>query len=256
MIFDHWRTRRQLSLLAMGALDESEAAAARRHVAACPRCAVELSALGDFVSLLQRDPVRTAAPGMDDALLARLTLARFDQARVEPKASWRWPFVAIPAAAAALAAIVLVPRVLDEKQTHAPREAAANEILVPEAALKRMERNVAREQAVSYLNDAQDVLVTVASAPQLCDRKRRTLDLAEEARRSRDLLSRRAMLVDLDSDEVRSVRPILEDVERVLREVAVLDPCARPQDLDAIHAQLREGRLLMKINLMTRELQG
>ncbi len=255
MIFEHWRTRRRLSLLAMAALDENEAAAARRHIAACPRCAAELAGFEQVVGLLDRDPVRNATLPVDDALLARLTLARLDRALAAPRARRPWRLAVLPAAAAAtLAAIVLVPRVA--RDARPPREAAPNEILVPELALRRMERNVAREQAVRYLNDAQDVLVTVASAPQLCDRQRRTLDLAEETRRSRDLLSRRAMLVDLDSDEVRSARAILEDVERVLREVAVLDPCARPQDLDAIHAQLREGRLLMKINLMTRELQG
>lgn len=255
MIFEHWRARRRLSLLAIGALDENEGAAARRHVAACPRCAAEFRGLEQVTDLFERDPVRNATPPMDQALLARLTLARFDRALEEPRVQRPWRLVVLPAAAAAaLAAIVLVPRVA--REVSLPREVAQSEILVPELALRRMERNVAREQAVRYLNDAQDVLVTVASAPQLCDRQRRTLDLAEETRRSRDLLSRRAMLVDLDSDEVRSARPILEDVERVLREVAVLDPCARPQDLEAIHAQLREGRLLMKINLMTRELQG
>jgi hypothetical protein len=254
VIWEHWRTRRRLSLLPLGALEDGEAAASRRHVAACPRCASELAGLERAIGLLDADPVRNAALPMDGALLARLTLARFDRAHVEPRAQRPWRFVAIPAAAAVLAALVLVPRVA--RETRPAGETVSSEILVSDAALRRMERNVAREQAVRYLNDAQDVLVTVASAPQLCDRQRRTLDLAEETRRSRDLLSRRAMLVDLDSDEVRSVRPILEDVERVLREVAVLDACARPQDLDAIHAQLREGRLLMKINLMTRELQG
>jgi hypothetical protein len=256
MIFEHWRTRRRLSLLAMGVLDGSEAEAARRHCALCPRCAAELADLERVTALLGRDPLRNAAPPIDDALLARLTLARVatNRAVAEPRAQRSWRFLAIPAAAAALAAVVLAPRIAQD--IHPSRETVQSEILVPEMALRRMERNVAREQAVRYLNDAQDVLVTVASAPQLCDRQRRTLDMGEETRRSRDLLSRRAMLVDLDSDEVRAARPILEDIERVLREVAVLDPCARPQDLDAIHAQLREGRLLMKINLMTRELAG
>ena len=89
-----------------------------------------------------------------------------------------------------------------------------------------------------------------------CDRRRETLDLGQETRRSQELLQRRALLVDLDDADVRAARPVLEDVERLLREVALLDACARPEQLLAIHDQLRERRLLMKIGLMTRELQG
>ena len=51
-------------------------------------------------------------------------------------------------------------------------------------------------------------------------------------------------------------RPVLEDVSEMLREVAALDPCSRPEDLEAIQRQMSRQRLLMKIDLMTRELQG
>jgi len=115
---------------------------------------------------------------------------------------------------------------------------------------------VARENAVRYLAEAQDLLVTVAAAPLACDRKRARVDVEEEARRSRELLSRRALLVQADRAEMAGARPILEDVSNMLGEVAALDPCARPEDLLAIQEQMSRRRLLMKIDLMTRELQG
>jgi hypothetical protein len=62
--------------------------------------------------------------------------------------------------------------------------------------------------------------------------------------------------VDLDSEEIRSARQVLVDVEHVLQQVARLDACARPEDLIAIHEELRDRRLLMKIDLMTKELLG
>jgi len=55
---------------------------------------------------------------------------------------------------------------------------------------------------------------------------------------------------------VVSARDVLDDVEEMLRQVAALDPCARPQDLEAIRGEIARRRLLMKIDLMTRELQG
>jgi hypothetical protein len=96
----------------------------------------------------------------------------------------------------------------------------------------------------------------VASAPLACDRKRARVDVGDEARRSRELLSRRALLVETDRQEMAGARPVLEDVSDMLREVAALDPCSRPEDLEAIQRQMSRRRLLMKIDLMTRELQG
>ena len=114
---------------------------------------------------------------------------------------------------------------------------------------------MARERTARYLDEAQDVLVTVSGAPQHCDRKAQHVDLADETRRSRELLARRARL-DLDGSASLTAGPVLDDVERVLREVASLENCARLRDVEAIHRHLERERLLMKMELMTRELAG
>jgi hypothetical protein len=209
------------------------------------------------IALLERDPARSADPGLPVEMLVRRTQARIDRALAPAPRARIW----LPlAAAAALALLALGPRLLGPllERAGAPLRsgAAASQVAIDDDALRRLERRVAREQAARYLSDAEDVLVTVAATPQRCQRDRDTLDLAQERRRSRELLQRRALLVDLESADVGAARPVLEDVDRVLREVATLDPCARPEDLLAIHDQLRELRLLMKIDLMTRELQG
>jgi hypothetical protein len=247
----HWTTRRRLALLASEALEPAEQERALAHVAGCPRCAAELDALRRVIALVESDPLRTAEPMVPMELLARKTLARLDEKATasRPAPALRW-LVAVPAIAAALAIALyaLAPKL--------PPPAVAEHVAMPAETLQRLERTVAREQAARYLSEAQDVLVTVAAAPRLCDRKHKTFDLSEETRRSRELLSRRALLLDFDSAGVRSARPVLEDVERVLRQVATLDPCAHPEDVDFIHKQLREQQLLMKMGLMARELQG
>jgi len=100
------------------------------------------------------------------------------------------------------------------------------------------------------------VLVTMASRPQDCDKANGRVDVGAEARRSRELLARRALLVEIDRAEMAPARPVLEDVERLLREVAALESCAHSGDIEAIHRQIEERRLLMKIDLMARELAG
>jgi hypothetical protein len=248
----HSRQRRQLTLLAADALDGSEREQALAHVDTCAACRLELGELRGLFARLAADPARSAELPVAPALLSRRVLERLDEAS-EPR-GWtlRWRFVLAPAVgvAAALALLALLPRFTPRPEPPAPT------LVVSEAAFHRLERTLAREQAVRYLNDAQDVLVTVASTLPHCERHDRHVDVAAETERSRELLARRALLVDLGGDGVLSARPVLQDVEQVLRAVAALDPCAHPEALALIQADLQRRRLLMKIDLMTRELQG
>jgi hypothetical protein len=63
-------------------------------------------------------------------------------------------------------------------------------------------------------------------------------------------------MVELGGDEVASAQPLLDDVEGLLREVAALPECVRADSLDAIHRQMERRKVLMKIDLLTRELRG
>jgi hypothetical protein len=246
----HWRTRRRLGLLASDALSGAELEAARAHVAACPGCASELAQMRSALERVALDPARTAEPPLDSALLVQRTLARLERApaAAERPRPVRWLVPLAAAASLALLAVVL--------RREPPPVTTAQRVNMPQDALRRLERAVEREQAARYLDEAEAVLVTVAGAPHHCDKGKTTVDLAAERKRSRELLQRRALLVDLDSEQIRSAKPVLEDVEHVLRQVATLDPCAKPEDLLAIHEELRDRRLLMKIDLMTRELLG
>ena len=100
------------------------------------------------------------------------------------------------------------------------------------------------------------MLVTVASAPQRCARRHGAVEVGAEAERSRELLARRRLFVETDGAATVVARGVLDDVEEMLREVAALDACARPQDLEAIRGEIARRHLLMKIDLVTRELRG
>jgi hypothetical protein len=115
---------------------------------------------------------------------------------------------------------------------------------------------VARDSAARYLDEAQDLLVTVSAHPADCEEEHGRIDVEQEARRSRELLERRALMVELGGDEVASAQPLLDDVEELLREVAALPACVRADSLAAIHRQMERRNVLMKIDLMTRELRG
>jgi len=250
----HAGWRRRVSLLSSGALDDAESAVTRRHVAGCEPCRRELAELRQLMELLALDPIHRAEPQVSVGQLHTRVAARLDAKGRPRDAEGARGWLALPAAAAAAAVVWAVA-------TSAPRPPQASPPAPPTAAvseemLERMERVLAREQTVRYLNEAQAVLATVASGARDCDRETGTVDVAEEADRSRELLRRRSLLAELDATEVASAAPVLEDVEQMLREVASLEACARSQDLEAIYREIGRRRLLMKIDLMARELQG
>jgi hypothetical protein len=245
MMFEHLRARRRLPLLAAGVLDGSARGATLGHVASCSSCRQELDELGAVLRLLAASP-RPAEPPLPLSQLVTRVGARLDELDRAHRTRRPWPWVlgSLAGAAAVMAAVAFLPRVRPE--TERP--------LVSEDTLRRLERNVAREQAARYLGDAQDVLVSVAAAPPPCDRER--VDMGEASERSRKLLTRGALLVDPEGTAVASARPVLNDVEQALREVAALESCVRARDVQRVREDLDRRQLLMKIRLMKRELEG
>jgi len=248
----HHRWSRRLSLLVSGTLDGTDRRAVEAHVAGCDRCRRELAELESVLALVSADPMRGGEPDVPLGALVTRVQARLDEAPPASASFWRralWPL-------ASAAAAVLVVVMLGQQRSVEVPHVAEPRIELSQEFLARMERSLARDHTARYLNEARDVLVTVAASPRNCEHDDETVDLAEETRRSRELLARRALLVESDRDEVASALPVLEDVENVLREVAALPACARTLDLETIHREISDRSLLLKISLMSRELQG
>jgi hypothetical protein len=260
VILAHRRRRRLVSLLAARVLIGREREEALAHVEACPRCRGELEALRAVVAAMEADPLREAEPGVPLAFLVGSVEREIERALV-PQGRPRWWLVALPAAAAAIAVAVLAPAIVARLRP-AP-EAARAEIPPPEAgalltedALARIERNLAREHAARYLSEAGEVLVAVAATGVDCDPAEGRLDVGQAPERSRELLERRALVVRGGGEAVASAEGVLDDVELALREVADLPSCVRRRDVERVRREMEERQLLMRIRLMTRELEG
>lgn len=255
----HARRRRLVSLLAASALDGAEREEALAHLASCPRCREEHAEVAAVVAAMESDPLREAEPPVPLAVLVK-RVEREVEGAIVPAGRPRWWLVAVPVATAALAAAVLVPPLVSRLRP-AP-EAARAEIppadaspLLTEDALARIERNLAREHAARYLSEASEVLVSVAATGTGGDGDE-PLDVGAAPERSRTLLERRALVVRQGGDAVASARSVLDEVELALREVAELPSRARREDVERLRGEVERRQLLMRIRLMTRELEG
>ena len=264
MIFAHLRQRRRVSLLAAGLVTGRERDEALLHITACARCRaahdVEHEQLRAVVAALASDPLRSAEPNVPAMILAARVARDVDAAR-QPAARPHFWLVALPAAVALVALSFVLPPLAERfrpepvalRATIPPAEASP---LLSEDALARIERNLAREQAARYLSEAGEVLVTVAATGVDCDRKDDRLDVGAAPERSRELLEKRRLLVDEGGDAVASARGVLDDVELALRQVADLPACVKRRDVELVQKDVEARQLLMRIRLMTRELEG
>lgn len=248
MILGHLGRSRQMALLAAGVLLGREKESALAHAVSCRRCRVELEELRALVSLVERDPLRDGEPSVPLAVLTRSVEREVERILVPGGRPRGW-LVVVPAAAAVLVVGLLVPALIARFRP-APPAAVSTE------ALDRLERNLVREHAARYLTEAGDVLVAVAATSVDCDPPAGRVDLGPVPEQSRDLLARRALLVEADREAVASARAVLDDVERALREVAELPSCVRRRDLEHLRREVDRRQLLMRIRLMTRELEG
>ena len=261
MIFAHRRLRRRVSLLAAGLVSGRDEAEVRAHLETCARCRAEHEELRAVVATLARDPVRTAEPGIAASVLAARVLHDVDRLGVESPRPRRF-LVALPALAALVAVALVVPGLLDRFRPQPPQAArvtipkAEASQLLSEDALARIERNLAREQAARYLNEAGDVLVAVAATGVDCDRVDGSLDVGAAPERSRELLEKRRLVVDAGGEAVASAQSVLDDVELALRQVAELPSCVKRRDVEVVQKDVEARQLLMRIRLMSRELEG
>jgi hypothetical protein len=251
--FLHRGWTRRLVDDAVGLLPPDDRAALRRHLETCAACRAERRQIEDALATAEHDPIRRAEPPIDATTMVwrvNRAIERRTAGSPEVPAARRMPWTPVWVAAAAVAVIAALAHL------KAPVPAASIEAVVPVETIERMERTVDREQTARYLQEAEGVLLTLTARVPACDRSARHREVSAEVRQSRELLARRRLLVLDEAEHLATVRPVLQDVDRVLGEVAALDACARPEELRSIAARIAEERLLMKIDLMARELQG
>jgi hypothetical protein len=62
--------------------------------------------------------------------------------------------------------------------------------------------------------------------------------------------------VEAGGEAVASAQGVLDDVEMALRDVAELPSCVKRRDVERVRHEVERRQLLMRIRVMTRELEG
>jgi Putative zinc-finger len=233
----------------------------RAHVETCADCQALDRELRAVLALVDSEPLPDAPPGFEREMWARLEpvvsgfsrtnevrlkadTTRADTTRADTTWSFELPRWALAASVAALAVgSFALGRVWDTPMTSPP---------VPTTVLSDLSERMLRSEVEEHLERSQRVLVELVnaddSAPvRLAGDRERAADLVAAGR-----LYRRSAEEMGDAD----TRELLEDVERVLVEIANGPEVESSNDLSEVRARITDQDLIFRLRVMTAEMQA
>jgi len=126
--------------------------------------------------------------------------------------------------------------------------------LMADELLRRTRLELARADTAAYLDESHTLLASFTGMPVPCDGEK--IDVSVESQVSSRLLRRKHLLDrDLDDVEIARARRLADEVGSLLEEIAVLQQCASPQQVEEIRRMMEERQMMMRIKMLTDELQ-
>jgi hypothetical protein len=187
--------------------------------------------------------VRRAMPAAA-AIIAALGLG-YMAARLTPSEN---PTPAATVATAPAAPTTTTTTDISEPGTSSPATLMASELL------RRTRLEMARADTAAYLDESHTLLASFTGMPVPCDGE--TIDVSVESQVSSRLLRRKHLLDrDLDDVEIARARRLADEVGSLLEEIAVLQQCASPKQVEEIRRMMEERQMMMRIKMLTDELQ-
>jgi hypothetical protein len=224
----------------------------RAHVEACAECQALDRELRAVLALVDTEPLPEAPPGFERDMWARLepVVSGFSRTReVRLKAdttmwSFEFPRWALAASVAALAVgSFALGRVWD---TPASSSGA------PAVDARALSERMLRSEVEEHLERSQRVLVELVNADDSAP-----VVLASDRERAADLVAA-GRLYRHSAEEMgdADTRDLLEDVERVLVEVANGPDVETSKDLSEVRARISDQDLIFRLRLMTAEMRA
>jgi len=254
--------RGRLTQCFYGLLNSRQQRALDRHLEGCRECGAEWEATR---RALQRVDSETAFPfesRIDWQRFARDTVAKARQAssareggalpgwrgaRLRPLLAWGGPLAAL-----LIVAAIVMPR-LNEPEAPPPAGPPATSA---ESTLL-LQRNVARQGAARYLRDSRSLLVSLIESPVRCRRADGAFDLSLERDRSRQLLRKKNLYIDtLAGPADQRLADLVGQLEALLLQVSSFDDCTTARQIHDLRDAIERRQILMRIDLVTRTIEG
>ena len=225
-------------------------AAVDDHLGSCAACRQEFSGLQQALALVDTDTVPDPGPGFERRVWARLE-PELEAQRHSSWWSWLRPTPTRLAGAAGAAAVVVAAFVAGRVSGPAPTPAPAPSQAAATPADQSNE-GVLVLAVVDHLDRSQMVLIELMNA----DLDQPVVNITSEQSRARDLVAAnrlyRASAAQAGDDTTGDV---LDELERVLIEIANAPEDASKTELDALRARIASRGLLFRVRVVNSEMR-
>ena len=226
-----------------GELPAPEESRAESHLSACAACQTNYTKLQRVMAFVDSAPAVEPGPGFE-----RIVWARLEPALHGPRRNWFSWFVLNPARLAFTAGIVMLigAAFMAGRMTHSV--APGNATQSPEKVRER----ILLVDLGDHLDRSQMVLVELVSA----DDSQGSVDISMEQTRAEQLvkanrLYRQTALSTGDA----AMASILDELERVLVDVAASPSTVSQDDLDSVRRRIESKELLFKVRVVSSQVR-
>jgi len=227
------------------------------HLRTCPVCQQELAILKAIITTgeeMKRE-IEMEMERVDWDELSRAIDRKVQEKIGEVRSSgWQWSLLLRwPVVAGLVTGIILglitYHFVLGPK---AEKLQASRTYQIPEAFLDRFDEELARREVLDYLEKSRLILLSMKQAAE--EASPEAISLPRE--RIKDLLLRpKYFSSQLDSFRLAKARQILEEIDSLLLELALIEEKSTPEEALSLARLIDERRLLLKIQLLQQELE-
>jgi anti-sigma factor RsiW len=220
----------------MPAADENRA---ESHLAACAECQANYAKLQRVMAFVDSAPGVEPAPGFE-----RIVWARLEPALHAPRRNWFAWFVFSPARLAFTAGIVILISAAFMAGRMTRTAAPAGTAQSPEKVRER----ILLVDLGEHLDRSQMVLVELVSA----DDSGGSIDISLEQSRAEQLVSaNRLYRQTAASTGDANMASVLDELERVLVDIAASPSMVSQQDLDSVRRRIDSKELLFKVRVIS-----
>src|SRR4051812_30887345 len=219
---------------------------AESHLAACATCQGNYTRLQRVMAIVDDAPAVEAPDGFD-----RMAWARLEPSLHAPGRGWFSWFVLSPSRLAFAAGVLLLVGASFMAGRLMPRATPAAPAVAQSA--EQMRERILLADLGEHLDRTQRMLVEVASA----DDSAGPVDMSLEQSRAEQLVAaNRLYRQTAASTGDAGIASVLDDIERVLVDIAASPKTMTQEELDAVRRRIESKELLFKVHVMASQVRA
>ena len=167
--------------------------------------------------------------------------------RIEKRRSSYWQGGFLAVAAAVIAFFIFPERPGDPT--------SQSSLSIDPQVLERAIQNEARSAMIEYLEETEQLLVSIRDFEVSCSEEKTNIGLEKKAAREL-LLKQKHFEPQFNTPEFLQARTLFDQLEKILSGVNGLDPCTDPMEIDMINEHVSKRRIISKLRHMAQSIQA